>query len=63
MRMFWSEISDMVTLFWKEDVYSVRKGEYLSRHPFFLVFLVIRLVESQAMALVLTSWYSKKTLN
>jgi len=62
MRTFSSLIVDIATLFWKREVYSVRDGENSSRHPSFLGFFTIRLVESQAMALDFTSWCSNAVL-
>jgi len=53
----------MVMLFWKEEEYLVREGEYSSHCLSFLVFLVIHLVESQAIALDLTLWCLKEVLN
>jgi len=62
MRTFLLSIVDIATLFWKREVYSVRDGENSSRRPSFLGFFIIRLVESQAMALDFTSWCSNAVL-
>ena len=53
-------IPDRATMFWKLELNSMRKEKYTICSSFFLV--VIHLVDNQAMALFLESWYLKVVL-